>query len=64
MAVGDIAIVAAAEVSEPPKTSWAEIIAATKYQVNTKLEFFEPWVVNGKLMVAPPEEVRSEGSIH
>ena len=48
----------------PPKVSWAEILAATKNQVNTKLDFYEPMVINGKTLVAPPEEIRSEGSLH
>ena len=53
-----------AEVSLPHKATWAEVLAATKNQVNTKLDFFEPLVVNGKPLVAPPEEIRSEGSLH
>ena len=50
------------EILEPPKVSWAQIIDATRNQVTTKLDFFEPHVINGKPMVVPPEEVRLEGS--
>ena len=52
------------EVMEPPKVSWAQIVEAAKNQVNTKLDFFKPLVINGKPVVAPPKEVRLEGSIH
>ena len=45
------------------KSSWAQIVAASRNQVNTKLDFFEPLLVNGKQIVAPPEEVRLEGSV-
>ena len=44
------------------KGSWAQIVAASRNQANTKLDFFAPLVVNGKQIVAPPEEVRLEGS--
>ena len=50
------------ELLDPPKASWAQIITATRNQVNTKLEFFEPPMINGKPIVVPPEEVRLEGS--
>ena len=44
------------------KSSWAQIVAASSSQVNTKLEYYEPLLINGKQIVAPPEEVRLEGS--
>ena len=43
--------------------SWANIVEASRTQVNTKLDFFEPLVVNGKPVVVPLEEVRLEGSV-
>ena len=48
----------------PHKASWAEILAGTKNQVNTKLDFFDPLVINAKPLVASPEEIRREGSLH
>ena len=64
MAEEALAVESTTEASEPPKTLWVEILAVTISQVNIKLDYFEPLVINGKPMVAPPEEVRSEGSIH
>ena len=48
--------------AEPSQPSWAQIVEASTKPVITKLDFFEPLMVNGKLIIAPPEEVRSEGS--
>ena len=50
---------------DPPvaaKPSWAQIVEATRSQLHTKLDFFAPQVRNGIPFVAPPEEVRVEGS--
>ena len=49
---------------EPSKVSWAHIVKASRNQMNMKLDFYEPLVVNGKLVVAPLEEVRMEGIIY
>ena len=46
-----------------PKRSWAQVVEATRNQENTKLDFFEPLLINGKQIVAPPEDVRLEGSL-
>ena len=46
-----------------PNRSWAQVVAATRNQDNTKLDYFEPLLINGKRIVAPPEEVRLEGSL-
>ena len=53
-----------AEGTDHTKISWAHIVEESRNQVNTKLEFYEPIMVNGKLVVAPPEEVRLEGSVY
>ena len=44
--------------------TWAQRVEASSKHIHTKLDFFEPLMVNGKLFVAPPEEVRSEGSTY
>ena len=48
--------------ADSAQNSWAKIVAASRSQVNTKLDFYEPHVVNGKKIIVPPEEVRMEGS--
>ena len=50
------------EKMEPSKPSWAQIVEDTRAQINTKLDYFEPLALNGNPLVAPPEEVRLEGS--
>ena len=63
---GSVSIPLDAARSQQTKTqvSWAQIVEDTKNQVNTKLDFFEPLVIDGKPVVAPPEEVFEEGSVH
>ena len=51
-------------VTDIPKVSWAQIVETDWNPVNTKLDFYEPLVINGIPVVAPPDEVRLEGNIH
>ena len=49
---------------DPPKASWAQIVETVRNPVNPRLDYYEPLVINGIPVVAPPEEVRLEGSMH
>ena len=64
MAKNSSGLTLTAKIGVSQNSSWSQIVAASRNQMNTKLDYFEPMVINGKQIVVPPEEVRQEGSLH